>query len=418
MSSINLELLRNHEFRTLIAGLSVSVFGDGLTSVALSFAVLDITGSVSDVGLVLASRLIPVIFLMLLGGVAADRRRRDRIMAISQLASGIFQGSLAALLLTGAARLWMMMCLYFLLGCAQATFKPASSGLIPQIVAKAHLTSANGMVSVASSAAQIIGPAVGGALIAVSSPGVAIGIDAATFLISAIFLFGLRVRHAWDRPDQFKVMQDLAEGWKIVRSKVWLWGMISYFSLFQFAVLGGLYVLGPAVARSHLGGADAWGVLLTASGVGSLIGASAALRWQPRRSLVGSNIGILGVAPIFVALALGLKLSWDIGGILLYGAALTYSGALWDATLQSNVGAAELGRVSAYDWIGSTAFRPLGLVVAGPVAVVLGVTSELWVIAGIVVSGALVLLSLPSVRTVRIFSSQAAVPVNVEGIKA
>jgi MFS family permease len=402
MPGPNLALLRNREFRSLLAGLTVSIFGDGLTSVALAFAVLGITGSVSDVGLVLASKFVPVVLLTLLGGIVADRGRRDRIMAHSQLASGIFQAALAVLLLSGAAHIWMMMSLYFLLGCAQATFKPASSGLIRQVAAKEQLASANGMISVASSAAQIIGPAVGGVLAAAWRPGAAIGIDAGTFLLSAVFLFNLRLSAPWRRPDRFSMMRDMAEGWRIVRSMAWLWGMISYFSVFQLAALGGLYVLGPTIVRSQLGGAGAWGVLLAASGVGSLIGAAAVLRWRPRRVLVATNISILGAAPIFFAFALGLKVGWDIAGMLLLGASLAYGGALWVTTLQFNVGAAELGRVSAYDWIGSIAFRPVGLVAAGPLAIEIGVKPELWLIAGIIISGALVLLSLPSVWSVLI----------------
>jgi MFS family permease len=406
MASLDLSPLRVRSFRILLISQAISVLGDGLTTVAIAFAVLAISGSISDVGLVLSVRLLPMIALMLLGGAVADRQRRERVMALSQLGSAACQAMLAGLLMAGVARLWMMALLYLGLGCAQAAFRPALSGLLPELVAKPELTAANGLIAIGVSAGQILGPTAGGVVTAVGSPGLAIGIDAGTFLVSALLLMRLRKgnrsgQDGW-HTKKTSVFADVLEGWAVVRSRAWLWGMISYFSVFQFAVFGGLYVLGPAVARAELGGASTWGALLAASGAGSLAGGALALRWRPRLLLVGANLAVLGVVPAFVFLALAGREAWGIAAMVVYGGSLAYAGALWESALQANVRAAELSRVASYDWLGSIALKPAGYALAGPVAVAIGTASELWVIAAIVVAGSLVLISVPSVRGIGI----------------
>jgi MFS family permease len=398
---LSLAPLRVRNFRVLLIARTTSVSGDALTAVSLAFAVLAATGSVSDVGLVLACRLVPTVALLLLGGVVSDRHRREWLMAGSQAISGGCQIALAALLLSGVAQLWMMMALYLGLGCAQAVFQPASSGLTAQLLPRSALQAGNGMLSIATSAGQIVGPALGGLITAAGSPGLAIGLDGITFLVSSALLLRLHIGHVQPagRPT---IRADLLAGWQVVRSQAWLWGMISFFSVFQFAVLGGLYVLGPAVARSDFGGAAAWGVLLAASGAGSLAGGAAALRLRPRRLLVASNISILGVVPVFAVLALGQQRIWAIAAMAGYGCASTYSGAMWEAALQANVPVDVLSRVASYDWLGSTALRPIGLVLAGPVAALIGIPAELWGIAAVVTCGALTLLGVPSVRQLRL----------------
>jgi MFS family permease len=380
----------------------VSVFGDGITSVALVFAVLDSTNSASDAGLVLSSRIVPQIILLLAGGTIADKHRRHRVMALAQLACFIFQGTLAALLIAGDAKIWMIMILYAALGCAQATFSPASSGLIPQIVDRKQLPAANGLLSMARSTGQIIGPAIGGLIVAVSRPGIAIGIDAATFLVSAVLLLRIRDVNAEASSRGQGFVRDLVEGWSLVRSRQWLWEMIGFFSVFQFAVLGGFYVLGPTVAHTRLGGSSAWGVMLAVSGIGSLIGGALVLRWRPRRLLVGANVSVLGSVPVLVLLSLGAPVYTCIAAMLLYGCSLAYGDALWESALQANVPSSMLSRVASYDYFGSFALRPLGLALAGPLALLIGINHELLGIGAIVVAGSALLLSAPSVRQVSI----------------
>lgn len=416
MKRVDLSPLEGREFRILLFSTATSVFGDGITSVALVFAVLDSTGSVSDVGLVLSFRVFPQVVLLLMGGVVADRGRRDRVMALSQLASGLCESALACLLLLGEARLWALALAYTGMGCAQATFKPASSGLVRQLAPKRDLPAANGLMSMAQSAGLIVGPAVGGLVVAVGSPGVAISIDASTFIASAILLGRLKIALPYAAHSGQGLLHGLRDGWDVVRSRRWLWGMIAFFSVFQFVVLGGLYVLGPAVAQAQLGGAGAWGLMLAASGAGSLIGGGLALRWRPRRLLIGANASVLGVVPAFIALSAAAPAAVGVAALALYGLSLAYGETLWQSALQANVPAEKLSRVAAYDWLGSTALRPLGLALAGPIAVVTGTDAELLGIAAVVIFGVAVLLSAPDVRQVGLEETRpAAVAVAAAG---
>jgi MFS family permease len=382
--------------------MAVSSLGDGMTLVALAFAVLQTTHSVDDVGLVLAFRVIPLIILLLLGGVIADRRRRERVMMFAQLACGIFQGILAILLLSHDARLWMIALAFAGLGCAESAFLPAASGMIRQLVPVENLPAANGLVSIAQNMGLIVGPALGGLVVAFGNPGVAIGIDAATFIVSSIALS--RIRRDSPAPEQASpgTFSSLRAGWTIVRSTKWLWSMILFFGLFQLTVLSGLYVLGPDLANTALGGAKAWGVMLAASGIGSVLGGALALHWYPRRLLVGANIAVLGMVPIFIVLGLGGGIIWGVATMLLYGCSLEYGNAMWISALQSNVPPEKLSRVASYDYLGSVALRPIGLALAGPLAAVIGIRAELLGIAIVVVSGSFIMVSIPEVRQVGI----------------
>jgi Transmembrane secretion effector len=402
MSKINIAPLRVRDFQITIASLAISVFGDGLTTVAVVFAVLETTGSASDVGFVLSAGVLAQAGLLLVGGAIADRFQRNRVMAFAQLACGACQVTLASLLLVGQVRLWALMACYAGLGCAQAMFRPATSGLVQEIVDATDLPAANGLLSIAQGGAFILGPALGGVVVAVGRPGMAIAIDAATFFVSAALLLRLGTVRRQLGTGKSSLLGDLKEGWAVVRSRSWVWGTIVLFGVFQFAVLGGLGVLGPLLAREKLGGPGVWGAMLSAAAAGALAGGALALRWRPRRLLVGANVSVLGAVPVLVTLSLAAPEGWEVGAMLLYGCATSYADALWMSAIQANIPAGKISRVSSYDWLGSTALYPLGLALAGPVAAVISASSELRGAAVIMILGVIVLLSVPGVRRVGI----------------
>ena len=129
-----LGVLRLRDFRRVFLAQSVSVFGDGITPVALTFAVLELTGSGTDLGLVLAAQSLPLAALALVGGVWADRLPRQKVMVASDLVRAAVQGVAAVLLLSGSAQVWHLALLAALHGAAEAFFRPAAGALIPQIV--------------------------------------------------------------------------------------------------------------------------------------------------------------------------------------------------------------------------------------------------------------------------------------------
>lgn len=393
------EVLRNRSFRLLFIGQSASVFGDRMTVIALAFAVLELGGSPAQVGLVLAARTAPMVITLLIGGALADRTSRRAVMVGADLARMTTQAVTAILLIGGSAEVWSVALLAALTGAGTGFFNPASTGLLPEIVAPAELQQANGLRSSAVSAGEIAGPLVGGLLIAGVGPGWAIGLDATTFLISAVALSALHLpRRVAAQTQSF--LTDLREGWDAFRARRWVWTMVTYFA-FANIFWGAWNSLGPIVAEQSLGGAAAWGAVLAAFGFGTLLGGLAATRVDPLRPLVfvaiadgvfAFELAFLAAAPPAPVLAIGAFLS---------GIAMMLGMTAYETTLQRFVPAESLSRVSSYDWFGSMMFYPVGLAIWGPISALIGIETALWLSFALFVAAALVLLSVPDVRSFR-----------------
>jgi len=392
----SLDVLRTREFRLLFSGQAVSVLGDRMAVVALAFAVLEIGGSASEVGLVLAAGAFPLVATVLAGGVVADRASRRAVMVAADLVRVASQGLLAALLIAGVAEVWMLALVAGVTGAATGFFGPASTGLLPEVVLAEQLQPANALRTSAVSTGEILGPAMGGVLVAAAGAGWAFAIDALTFVVSAACLAMLRVptRLAAQRSS---FAADLREGWVAFRSRRWVWTFVAYFA-FVNLLWGAWGVLGPIVAERDLGGAAAWGTVLTAVGVGALAGSLLAARVKPRRPLLLAAFadGLFALPLAFLAAAPPVALI--ACGALLSGAGMALAISLWESTLQRHIPGESLSRVSSYDWFGSLAFYPLGLAIWGPVAAVIGVSVSLWLAFGLAIVGTLMLISVPDIR--------------------
>jgi MFS family permease len=388
--------LRHRPYRYLLLAQATSVLGDYIFTVALAFAVLALTGSPSYLGLVFAAQALPIVVIIMVGGVWADRIRRERIMIGADLVRCLSQAALAALLLTHTAQLWQIVALQLVHGAATAVFRPASTGLLPQTVPVEQLQPANALLAMVTGMSMVLGPALGG-ILAAADPVAGIAIDAATFAVSAAFLARIKVSPGARGPRQ-SFRTDLAAGWQEVRSRSWMLSSMVGFAAFQFAVLGSLFVLGPVVADRSLGGAATWGVLLAAFGAGGFLGSAAAMRLRLRRPVASIFVFILAVAPALVLLAVAAPVPVIAAGILLAGASIGYGDVVWLSTLQSRVSEQVLSRVAAYDWVGSTVLFPLGLVAAGPIAAVVGVAPTLLGAAAVLVATSAGVLSVPAVR--------------------
>jgi MFS family permease len=390
--------LRERNFRLFFIGQATSQLGTGMVGVALSFAVLDLTGSVSDLGLVLAAQTIPLVAFLLVGGTVADRLPRRAVMLVSDGARGITQGTLAALLLTGHAELWHLFALQVLGGTATAFFVPAVTGLTTQVVAAERLQEANALRSLAGSGGNIAGPALAGILVATTGPGWALACDAASFAVSAIFLSRLRLLRD-DRVAETTMVRDLVEGWREFRSRTWLVLANVHAAVANFAMLAPLYVIGPAVAKRSLGGAGAWALIVSCFGVGLVAGGVIALALRPRRPMfVGLAASAVNV-PLLVLLAVRAPAIAVALCAVAAGANLTFLNTVWETTLQEQVPARLLSRLVAYDWLASLVFQPLGYAAAGLVAGhLLGLSGTLWLGAAIGLLSTVFIVSLPSIR--------------------
>ncbi len=273
-----LAVLREREFRLLFLGQTASLVGDGVVPVALSFAVLNLTGSVADLGFVLAARSAPLAAFMLVGGVVADRLPRRAVMIGADVTRFVSQGVLAALLLSGHAQLWQLIVLQAAHGTGSAFFMPAVTGLIAESVSRERLQEANALRWMADSAGRVIGPAIAGVLVATIGAGAALAVDSGSFAVSAFFLAAMRLP-ALERPPQQALLRELAEGWHEFRSRTWLVAANALAALANVLLLAPMLVLGPAVAKRYLGGAGAWALIVAAFGLGSIAGGSSSNRW-------------------------------------------------------------------------------------------------------------------------------------------
>jgi MFS family permease len=393
----SLHVLRRRDFRLLFAGQTVSVLGDRMVAVALAFAVLGIGGSPSEVGLVLAAKVLPSAATALVGGVLADRISRRTVMIGADLVRVASQGTMAVLLIAGSAEVWMLALLAGIGGAASGFFGPASIGLLPEVVPPEQLQPANALRSSGASAGEILGPLLAGVLVAAAGAGWAIAGDAATFALSAACLLGLRVaRSAPGRPASF--LLDLREGWAVFSSLTWVWTFVVYFAIAN-VFWGAMSALGPVVADQDLGGAAAWGTILAVMGVGALLGSFIATQVRPSRPLllVALGEGLLALPLAFLAATSAVAVL--AVGALISGIGLMIGMSVWESTLQRHIPREALSRVTSYDWFGSAAFYPVGLAIWGPVSAVIGLHTSLWLAFGLFVVSLLALLAVPAVRS-------------------
>jgi MFS family permease len=394
-------------FRLLFAAQSISSLGDRLVPVALAFAVLDLTGSATALGAVLAAQTIPLVAFVLFGGVWADRLSRRRVMLASDLVRAVSQGSSAALLLTGRAHVWELVALQAVYGTAVAFFGPAALALVPETVETSQLQQANSLIALSGNVAAVIGPAVAGVIVAASHPGWGLAFDAVTFLGSAACVAAMPPVVAAVR-ERAPMLSELRAGWSAFRARRWLWITVACFTLYVGFGWAPWQVLGPQIARQSLGGPGAWAAIVVALGVGSVAGGLIALRFRPRYPLRMSMCVFVTVTPAMMAsVAAHAPLPLILALALIDGSAGTMFNTFWFTSMQSDIPAGEQARVFSWDYLGSTAMLPLGQALSGPVAATLGLSTTLYCAAG--VTFVLFALAL-SARAVRDFSPPALAP--------
>src|SRR5829696_4369507 len=388
------EVLRQREFRLLFLGQATSTVGDRLVFVALALYVTDI-GSPSDVGLVLAAHALPLVAFVLVGGVWADRLPRHLVMVTTDLVRCGLHATLAALIFTGAVEIWHIVVIEALFGTAEAFFRPAQTGLLPQTVPEHLIQPARAASSTVETVAQFGGPALGTALVVGLGAGWAFAFDAATFLVSAGFLVRLRPRERGIAPERRSTVQELREGLDEVRSRAWVWVTVVVFSIALLTTLAPYMTLGPTIAEDEYGTAGIFGLLAAVGGAGTIVGSLIGLRWRPRHPMRAAMGATLPWPVAVIAFAVGIPLPLVIALVAVDGVGVALFAVWWETALAERVPPHALSRVSAYDWMGSLALLPLGYLLAGPAGEAFGATEVL--IAGAAI-GFLALVIGTSVR--------------------
>jgi len=402
--SKRLGALQERDFRLLFAGTTITTMGDRLAGIALAFAVLDMA-SATALGIVFAVRQGVQALVVVGGGVLSDRIPRNLVLVGASLVQGTAQAATAACVLTGTGGVEAIVALQAVYGIGLGLVLPAEVGLVPQTVSPARLQQANALQGLSRNMIGVLGPAVGGVVVVASSPGIALAIDAVSFLFCADLL--RRIRVAPRNPSgSHGFVHELREGWQEFTSRTWLWASVLLFGVGNLAFAGWI-VLGPAVADERLGGAGAWAVILTAGGVGAVIGGILAIRIRPRRPLVVCVLAATLISLQTLALALSAPTALIAAASFVGGIGIAVHLTLWFTVFQQQVPEHAQSRVASYDTLGSFILMPIGMALVGPLADAIGIVETLWIALVVMWASWGAILLLPSVWAIR---RSAAVP--------
>src|SRR5580700_3988825 len=389
-------VLAIRDFRLLLAERLVAPASVGFSMVGVSFAVLRATGSVTDLSYVLAAQIAPALVFALVGGVAADRFRPQRVIVAANLLMAVGEGTFGVLVLTGRPPLWAMIGLEAVTGSGIAVFYPASQALLPRVVPLGMLQDASAISRLAMNTGQMSGAAAAGLLVAAAGPGWALVLCGIGMVGSVPMLLSIRARAVGsDAPETASpgLFRELREGWSEFRSHTWLWVIVAQFCVVLMAWYGAFSVLGPVVAREHLGGPAAWGAI-TAGGVVSL-------RVTPRRPMLFVVLTGAAIAVSPLSLAMVLPLPAVCVASFGLGVFVEMMMVQWTVALTRNIPPGKLARVSSYDVLGSVMAMPAGALIAGPLGTAIGISSAQYAAAAtIVVASALALIP-RDIRTMR-----------------
>jgi MFS family permease len=376
-------VLRHRDFRFLWLAQSSSVIGDRIVTVALALFVIDLTGSATDLGLVFAAQSLPLVAFLLIGGVWADRLPRHRVMIVTDLVRFALHGLLAVLIFTGSVEIWQLVAIEMMFGTAEAFFRPAATGLLPQTVPDAQLQQASAVIGLFENVAEFAGPALATALVLGAGAGSAFALDAATFLLSAAFLARVRPRsraapvQPTGAPERETFWKGIREGTHEVRARAWVWGTLAAFCVALFTGLAPWFVLGPVVARQQYGHIGIYGLVAAALGIGTIIGSFIGVSWRPRYPMRYAMVAIVLWPPAAVLFAAGVTLVIVVPVTVIGGVGIALFDVWWTTALAERIPADKLSRVSSYDWMVSLGLLPLGYVLAGPLAEALGAVEVL-----------------------------------------
>jgi MFS family permease len=359
------------------------VIGDNIVLVALSLFIIERTHSATDLGFILASQSVPLVAFLLVGGVWADRLPRHLVMIATDLVRFALHALLAVLIFAGSVPIWQVIVIEMLYRSAEAFFRPAANGLLPQTVREQDIQPATAITGIANNFAEFAGPGLAAALVLGAGAGWAFALDAATFLVSAAFLSQVRPRARQNHPadgidaPHAGMWSSIREGAREVRSRTWVWATLASFCLALFFGLASWFVLGPVVAEKQYGHISVYGFVEAAIGFGTIIGSVAGVSWRPQYPM---RLGMLATLlwPISAILyAAGVTLFVVIPASVLGGAGFALFDVWWLTALAERIPPHALSRVTSYDWMVSLGLLPIGYAIMGPLAESLGAVNVL-----------------------------------------
>jgi Transmembrane secretion effector len=386
--------------------MTASLIGDGIFLVSLAWQVYELSNAPTALSIVGVAMTVPQIVFLLVGGVVSDRFDRRRVMIAADALRAVSVAILGILSITGMLELWHILIVAAAFGAGTAFFGPAFDAIVPQLVPSEDLNQANSLDQfIRPAAARMLGPALGGWAIALWSghPGPAFLIDAFTFVLSIVCVALMRSREIERPPEErASAFQEIREGFRFVRSRVWLWGTFLAATLAYLIFWGPSEVLLPFIVKNHMhGSARDLGFILALGGLGAMFAAIVmGNREMPRRHIT-FMYGVWTISTIAIA-GYGLaSFPWQLMVASFVFNALEGAGTIvWATTKGRLVPSRLLGRVSSFDWFISTGLVPVSFALTGPVAALFGPRTTLvgaGILGGIVTLG---FLFLPGMRDV------------------
>ena len=392
-----LATLRERNFRFYFLSRLVNGAGSTMGGIALAFAVLEVSRSPSALGLVLAANSVPLVLFLLAGGVIADRFGRTLVIQVCNVAAGLTQLAIAALVISGTAELWQLVVLTALNGVAESISFPALASVMPQLVPRDKLQPANALMSMQRGIVSVLGPTTGGILVVTMGAGWAVAVDGLTFLVAAALLLLVKIPPPPPKAEQTTMVAELREGWNYFRSTTWLWVVVLAFGLLN-ALHSGFNTLGPVLAVSTDIGEAGWGLVLSAGAVGLLLTTVVMLRLPLQRPLFWGMAGCCLYGVPMVVLGVRPELVVVMVASFLGGAGIEVFSLGWSLSMQEHVPDEMLSRAYSYDALGSFAAIPLGQLAVGPLGGAFGVRPTI-LVCGVVY--AVVCLATLGSRSVR-----------------
>jgi MFS family permease len=420
-----LRSLKHRSFALLWTGQTISRLGDSLYRIALSWWVLEKTGSAVAMGTVLVFSQIPLLLFLLIGGVVVDRLPRIRIMFVSDILSGLIIMFVAIFSWLDLLQIWHIYVASMLFGFVEAFFFPAYQAVIPQITPSALLNSANSLNGLSQRVTGIVGPAAGAAMVAAGGTSLTFGLDALSFFMSAVLILPLlRLNLEQPQPQEtvIETVQeqklalnaaersvketlrqgfiDLREGFRLVIRIPWIWITILLFGFINIMEAGPRAVALPFLIKEDLGAdVELLGWLGSAASLGFVFGMiwlGQYVRLHRRGFLAYLSILVTGCALLPFAFKLSLPVL--VASMFISGLSTSVFALIWTHTLQEMVPGEMLGRVYSIDALGSFVLLPVGFALSGWATELLGAPT-VFLIGGIgVIILVLLGLSHPAIR--------------------
>ena len=397
-----LRTLRSHKgFIPLVSARFISNVGNGLSPIALAYGVLSIPGADGkDLSIVMAARFIPMVALMLLGGVVGDRYKRNRVVGGADIIGSVFVAISAISFIGHFPSVWLLAVMGAIFGVLNALWWPAMTGVLPEILPKTNLKDGNAIVALSSNIGFVLGALLGGMLVTLYGSGWALLIDAISFLIAGILVWNLDLPPMPDRENN-SVIHDLRIGWREFISRPWVIAIVCSFAIINMCFEAMWQVLGPLAYDQGTSGPRNWSLNLAAVTTGMICGSVIALKIKLKRPLVSSmilmaaasvwNFAIASSQPLLIVMACGF----------VSGLAIDIFMVQWNTAMQTHIPEESFSRVAAYDAFGSFGIAPIGVAFAGPAAAYFGITTTLWATGILTFIAALASLSVKSLRTLK-----------------